>query len=111
MQELGYRWGRKAIGEDIWVNAAMKLVDERLARGTSVVVDDLRFDNEATVLAGRGACIFELVREGSGAVPAHASEAGISRRWVTDRIDNNGDLDDTVFDIICLAELRRRAAG
>jgi hypothetical protein len=51
---LGTEWGRMLIGEDLWVNATMLRVDADLADGCLVVIDDLRFDNEAVAVRKRG---------------------------------------------------------
>ena len=53
MQALGTEWGRDCVGENLWVNAAMKQVDEYIALGVSVVIDDCRFDNEAEAVTRR----------------------------------------------------------
>lgn len=90
MQTLGTEWGRKWIGSDVWVNAAMRQIAELQAQGRDVVVDDLRFVNEARALTGRGAVIVKLHRDGAGTTSTHASEVGLPAPWVTLHVDNNG---------------------
>jgi len=71
MQTLGTEWGRKCIGEDFWV----RLWLHRVATAKRVVVDDLRFPNEAAAVRSLGGVIIKL--EGRGGIAgAHASEAG-----------------------------------
>ena len=89
MQTLGTEWGRNCIGADVWVNAAMRTVDQLLAAHRDVVIDDLRFDNEARALAGRRAHIVQLHRAGATADPSHASEAGIANTWISRYVYND----------------------
>ena len=89
MQLLGTEWGRVLIGEDIWVNAAMLLVDELLAAGRDVVIDDCRFVNEARAVIGRGGFVFALRRRGDGCESEHVSEAGIPPHFVEVFVNNN----------------------
>jgi hypothetical protein len=46
MQTLGTEWGREMITADLWVRAWRKAFDE-LHAGVNVVIDDMRFPNEA----------------------------------------------------------------
>lgn len=46
MQTLGTEWGRKCMGEDIWVDIAYNVVSHMYQTGINVVLDDCRFMNE-----------------------------------------------------------------
>ncbi|WP_242221765.1 deoxynucleotide monophosphate kinase [Shinella zoogloeoides] len=75
MQTLGHEWGRNCIGEGFWVflfeHAALQIVDN----GGRVVVDDLRFPNEAAAVRALGGVIIKL--EGRGGISGgHESEKG-----------------------------------
>ncbi len=75
MQTLGHEWGRNCIGEDFWVflfeHAALQIIDN----GGVIVVNDLRFPNEAEAVRKLGGVIVKL--EGRvGIAGTHASEAG-----------------------------------
>lgn len=84
MQTLGYEWGRKCIGEDFWINAWRRVVNDY----PHVVVDDCRFPNEAHAVRQMGGVIWSI--EGRGGIAGnHASESGIGS--APDRIIvNNG---------------------
>ena len=100
MQLLGTEWGR-ALDSDIWVRAW-----ERGLRGTRVVVDDVRFPNEAASIRGLGGLVIGL-RRGTPdkSFDGHASEAV---RFEPDVwIDNNGTLVELSQQIELVFELRR----
>lgn len=50
MQTLGTEWGRSAMGEDFWVDLARRKIGLIVAAGKPVVVDDMRFENEAHMI-------------------------------------------------------------
>jgi hypothetical protein len=70
MQTLGTEWGRKKVSHDIWVNIWKR--DAALA-GDRVVVDDVRFSNEADAIRALGGTIWRVYRPGIVAA-SHASE-------------------------------------
>lgn len=74
MQTLGTEWGRALIHSDLWVNAAMEVVADVLDHGGRVVIDDMRFGNEAEAVRSRGGAIIHISRPGVGPVNAHPSE-------------------------------------
>lgn len=73
MQTLGTEWGRKHMGQDFWVNLLVQKA-HRLEFGTNVVIDDVRFPNEAVAiqrdLMGK---VWRVVRHES--YGTHASES------------------------------------
>jgi hypothetical protein len=82
MQTLGTEWGRKQIGEDMWLRAARQEVERlRLAGAVGITVDDARFDNEAELVREMGGIVIELVRPGLARME-HVSEAGIDPKLV-----------------------------
>lgn len=87
LQTLGTQWGRDLIGEDIWVNAARHLICQHLDNGHRVVLDDVRFDNEAQMIRELGGGVVRIARPGYEYDPRHASEAGVSESLVGHRID------------------------
>jgi hypothetical protein len=96
-QSLGTDWGRKMVGEDIWINAGRARIDTLLGDVESdiirgIVVDDIRFDNEAELVRSMGGVVIEITRS---SVPQmdHASEAGISRDLIDFSFANEGDID------------------
>jgi hypothetical protein len=104
MQTLGHEWGRNCIGEGFWVflfeHAALQIVDN----GGRVVVDDLRFPNEAAAVRALGGVIVKL--EGRGGIAGtHASEAGCGQADAI--VDNDGCVTDLYAGV---DEAIRRAA-
>ena len=92
MQTLGTEWGRKCIGEDFWVGLWRWQVDEVLASGGRVVVDDCRFPNEAVAIRKLGGDIFKIQGRG-GIAGSHSSEKGIGQ-IVDDVLDNTGSVEE-----------------
>lgn len=93
LQTLGTEWGRVEMGEDFWVNPAMHAVDSLLDGGYSVVIDDLRFANEARAIEARGGILIRVVRPDAKPYAAHASEGELDA-WAMPEIHNTGTLED-----------------
>lgn len=92
MQTLGTEWGRECMGRDFWTSIASKAI---LALPGHVVIDDIRFDNEAKMVRALGGKVFKLVRTGVGSVAGdHASENGVRLDLLDLTLYNNGDTDD-----------------
>jgi hypothetical protein len=62
MQTLGTEWGRKLIGEDLWANLFIAKAKKLLSKGQKVVVDDVRFLNEANAIRELGGTIHRIIR-------------------------------------------------
>jgi hypothetical protein len=91
LQTLGTEWGRDTISPTIWVDTAMRRVRGLLEQGRSVVVTDVRFDNEAAAIKAAGGVIWQVVRgQGSikGLAARHASEGGVDPLLI-DRVLGN----------------------
>lgn len=90
---------------DIWVNAAMRYVDEYLTKtepdicgccevDTRICLVDLRFDNEARAVRERGGIVVKLHRTAGGiqgSMALHKSELGIPDTLVDQHIYNHGE--------------------
>lgn len=78
MQTLGTEWGRNLL-PDLW----LRVWQHELDPGAHVVtVPDVRFNNEAELIRSLGGTIIHIQRKPTAdmlAVPAHPSEAGITR--------------------------------
>ena len=74
MQTLGTEWGRELVGGTVW----LKLWGSSLGKGR-VVVDDVRFPNEAAEIKARGGEVWLIERDvqSSDAVLSHKSESGL----------------------------------
>lgn len=77
MQTLGSEWGRALIGPDLWIDLARREIVQTMALGVSVVVDDVRFENEAAMIRALGGMVLGLSRPGTGGGD-HVSEAGVA---------------------------------
>lgn len=90
MQTLGTEWGRGMIGDTIWIRSW----EARAAKIEGpIVVDDVRFQNEADAVTRRGsAWVIELTRPGVARQPGHASEAGVIADTVIENIGEPRDV-------------------
>ena len=75
MQTLGTEWGRDCVHPDVWVMAC----EDELMRSSAplVVFDDVRFENEATLIRDLGGFIIHIERGTWSPVDAHLSESGL----------------------------------
>lgn len=115
LQTLGTDWGRDMIGKDIWCNAAMMAIDRihKLDPDHLVIIDDVRFDNEAELIVQKGGIVIGIERPNLVAMQ-HASEAGVSDHLKVGTIHNNGtvqELEEAVLNLLSRhkAELNRDA--
>lgn len=84
MQSLGTEWGRKLVGEDVWLTVAERHLgllagDEPVA--DRIVITDVRFANEAAWVRRHGGTLVSLERPGAGlqgSAASHSSEAHIT---------------------------------
>lgn len=79
LQTLGTEWGREIIDQDIWVKAMKHaLTDCMFDEYHPVVIDDLRFENEAKMVRELGGEVWEIDRKNfTPANDNHISEAGV----------------------------------
>lgn len=91
LRTLGTEWGRQCIHPDIWLQS----FQSRIAGLPLVVVDDVRFLNEAELIRRRGGEVWLLRRPGHEQASEHASDGGLND-WphFTVTIENSGSLDD-----------------
>lgn len=101
LQRFGTEVGRDLFGYDFWVDqvlpakgkSAAKQLKEQYQGVDYVVLTDLRFPNEAQRVLDLGGEVWWVERPGVNA-GAHVSEAGLDEKYITERIDNSGSLDD-----------------
>lgn len=77
MQTLGTEWGRQLFGEDFWVNSTLGRAQRHMALGHSIVIDDVRYPNEADAIKAAGGYMVRVVRAGQQITQRHASEGGL----------------------------------
>lgn len=97
LQTLGTEWGRQSVSESIWIDICLRAARQAHEEGLSVVIDDVRFANEAEAIAREGGVVWRVERPSgcvTGQAMAHASEAGIDESLVAWMIRNDGDMDD-----------------
>lgn len=103
MQTLGTEWGRRMVHSDVWVNAWKR---DLATYGDRIVVDDLRFPNEAMCIRALGGVIWRVNRP-NVPVMDHVSERFIREIAVDREIQNTstitalaGAVDEAVRDYI-----------
>lgn len=95
MQTLGTEWGRMMIGPNLWINAWKHHADLfwRAHPKSAIVVDDVRFCDEADFIRGHGGVIIKVVRPDC-ASSDHASENQIEDLKSDALIMNTGNVFD-----------------
>lgn len=106
MQWLGTDFGRKMIGDDVWIRAWARHVEQTPAY-IPVVVDDVRFENEANAVRALGGIVVRVLREGCGS-DAHASE---QFDWKPDRFILNAQMETFTTDAEIMGNVLRRERG
>ena len=93
MQTIGTEWGRDSIHPEIWVRALQRQIETLMADNIDIVISDVRFDNEATMIRSMGGIMFRVHRHG---LPddQHRSEAGVNPGLIDHNIFNNGGIDE-----------------
>lgn len=105
LNTLGTEWGRKCIHPDIWVRIARQRYLRAIAKGYSVIFDDVRFENEYDMIRDAGGVLVKIVRPGVELVDRHEAHARLeasSRKW-DHTIENDGDIEDLKFKALALA--------
>lgn len=93
-QTLGTEWGRACISPDVW----LRVWKERGRQYEYVVVDDVRFPNEAELIRSMGGEVWKVVRPSASVaeeVGGHPSEGGLDA-WphFANVIVNSGSIKD-----------------
>lgn len=79
LQATGTEAGRGVLGEDVWVEAAMRRAYAARycrsdGRRPGIVFPDVRYPNEAAAVRDRGGRLYRIERPGVGPVNGHSSE-------------------------------------
>jgi hypothetical protein len=88
LQVIGTDAGRAILGDNIWVEAAFKGLEE----GGRYVFTDVRFPNEAHAIRERNGKVFRVDRPGYGPVNNHPSETALDNYKFNAHIFNNRDI-------------------
>jgi energy-coupling factor transporter ATP-binding protein EcfA2 len=86
MQTHGTEWGRKTIGEDIWVEAMRRRIASSSAK--TIIIDDLRFENEANLVIDLNGKILMMARPDFVWSNEHPSERGLDCSYIDMVIPN-----------------------
>ena len=100
MQSIGTEWGRDCVDNDVWVTLARRRV--RTIDADLIVFDDVRFENEASMVRSLGGIIIHIDR-GDLVADAHRSEAGIMDDDNDFFVDNDHTIDDFCADVAMIA--------
>ncbi len=92
MQTLGTEWGRACIHPDFWVMIARAKTQRIMADGRSVVIDDVRFPNEAAMIRELGGELWRIDRPGIAYDGDHSSEGGLEEITPDRVIVNDGTI-------------------
>lgn len=91
MQTLGTDWGRGLIDPEIWVKVAIRKAISLMDKGISVVIDDVRFENEFHTIYAQGGSMVKVVRPGAERTNSHPSEGLLDGYVFSSTINNSGD--------------------
>lgn len=97
LQTLGTEWGRRMIGENIWCETLVTRIHDSTA--DFVLIDDLRFLNEARILKHLGASIILLSREGIEYTGEHESEVPLPPELIKYHIDVMSSVKDVLIQL------------
>lgn len=89
LQTLGTEWGRTLIKPSLWVDLADLSIGE-----SDVVIDDVRFEDEAAFIRAHDGLVIHLHRPGAASADDHVSESGITVGARDVVIVNDGSLGD-----------------
>src|SRR5574343_274045 len=96
LQTLGTEWGRDCIHADLWVLVAKQKIMN--AASDYIVFDDVRFENEATIIRDQGGLIIHIDRCDLVS-DSHTSELGIQDHESDSYIDNDYSIEDFLLDV------------
>jgi len=88
LQSLGTAWGRECVSQTIWID---HLIERFRGDGMdNVIIDDVRFNNEAEAIQEEGGVIVEVVRDESFYADRdpHPSEQGIAEHLIDYQFKN-----------------------
>ena len=90
LQHIGTNLVREQIDPDFWVKKVGRILDRTVG---NVVIDDVRFINEAEMIRSYGGSILKVTRPGSDN-DQHRSEIEMDKIDYQDLVENDGTLDD-----------------
>jgi hypothetical protein len=100
LQVLGTDFGRKMLGDDVWINIALSGIKSE----DKIVVSDVRYPNEAEAIKKLGGTVWRINRHNHSAVNGHTSEHAMDNYMFNYVIYNDGTLDDLSDEVFMLAK-------
>ena len=97
LRTLGTEWGRDNVHNDVWLKCWRAGYDESMFYGyPHIVVDDLRFPNEAQLITDLGGQLWELRRADVEDIhqSTHRSDGSLIDHNFDKTIYNNGSIED-----------------
>ena len=106
-QTLGTEWGRQLVHPDVWLMIARARVTQIRGYTSTIVITDVRFENEAAWMRMMGGAVWHIRRpRDENVVDLHKSEAGVAIVPGIDSIlDNSAGLEQLAD------EVKRALAG
>jgi len=93
LQTLGTQWGRDCISQSIWLDCMKYRIEKEKSYG--VVIDDVRFLNEAEMIKNMGGEMWKIIRPSVVNKETHISEGGLDDWDGFDRvIENTGTIQE-----------------
>ena len=89
-QRAGTEAGRNLYGQDVWINLAEKKFD----KSENVVIENVRFENEALSVLRKDGFLVKINRPGFGNINNHISDTGIPYHLATHTLENDGTVAD-----------------
>jgi 5' nucleotidase, deoxy (Pyrimidine), cytosolic type C protein (NT5C) len=90
LQRLGTEAGRRVLGDDVWVRAALMDPPAKL------VLSDCRFPNEAEAIKALGGQVWRIERPGYNPINSHVSEVALDGYPFDQVINNDGSIEDLI---------------
>jgi hypothetical protein len=100
LQVLGTDFGRKMLGDDVWINIALSGIKSE----DKIVISDVRYPNEAQAIKNLGGTVWRINRHNHSAVNGHTSEHAMDNYMFNHVIYNDGTLDDLSDEVFMLAK-------
>ena len=100
LQVVGTDFGRKMLGDDVWINIALSGIKTE----DKIVISDVRYPNEADAIRKLGGTVWRINRHNHSAVNGHASERAMDNYMFNYAIYNDGTLDDLSDEVFMLSK-------
>jgi len=102
LQTLGTECGRNLIDENLWVNNWEFEIHKLIMYYKYIIIDDVRFENEAEIIRKKKGIIFHVVRPLTCELPQHISEEPLETEEEDILIINNRSIDGLEKTIKCM---------